>query len=119
MCEDLFFMRTGLDAGAVASLAQQFINGDLTYDQFQAAMAAMQARSARRTRWTPRLNELGNSLNVLALAAGVSSLVGGPVPRFVPITAEASMPFQAANYRYHGGSDSIGWEQACDDGSCN
>jgi hypothetical protein len=114
MCEDLFFMRTGIDAGAMAALAQQFVNGDLTYDQFQAAMQAMQARGARRTRWTPRLNELGNSLNVLALAAGVSSLVGGPVPRFVPITAEASMPFQAANYRYHGGSDSVGWEQQAD-----
>jgi hypothetical protein len=53
-------------------------------------------------------------VNVLALAAGVSALAGGPTPRFVPITAEASMPMQAANYRYHGGSDTIGWTQAAD-----
>jgi hypothetical protein len=115
MCDDLFFMQTGLQAGAMASLAQQFINGDLTYQQFQDAMAAMRARSARRDRWQPRLNELGDSLNNLALIAGVSSLLGGPTPRFVPITAEASMPFFAANYRYHGGSDSVGWEQQMDD----
>lgn len=114
MCEDLFFMQTGLDPNAMLALAQQFARGELTFQQYQDAVTAMQARTARRTRWTPRLNELGNSLNVLALAAGVSSLVGGPTPRFVPITAEASMPFQAANYRYHGGSDSIGWEQQAD-----
>ncbi len=113
MCEDLFFMRFGLDPAAVSALTQQFIAGDLTYDQLQAALQAMQVRNQRRTRWTPRLNELGNSLNVLAAIAGVSSLVGGPSPRFVPLTAEASMPLQAANYRYHGGNDSTSgtWAQ--------
>jgi hypothetical protein len=114
MCEDLVYMRTGLDVSTISSLTQQFLAGDLTYDQFQQAMQSMQARSARRTRWTPRINELGNALNVLTLIAGVSSLVGGPTPRFVPITAEASMPLQAANYRYHGGSDETGWEQEAD-----
>jgi len=114
MCEDLVYMRTGIDAGAIAGLTQAFIAGDLTLQQFQDAMASMQARSQRRTRWTPRINELGNALNVLTLASGVSQVLGGPVPRFVPITAEASMPFQAANYRYHGGSDSTGWEQQAD-----
>lgn len=114
MCEDLVYMRTGIDAGAIAGLTQQFLAGNLTFQQFQDAMAAMQARSARRTRWTPRINELGNALNVLTLAAGISAIAGGPVPRFVPITAEASMPFQAANYRYHGGNDSTGWAQESD-----
>jgi hypothetical protein len=121
MCEDLFFMRFGIDPAAIATLTRQFIAGTITYDQLQAAIQSMQDRNARRTRWTPRLNELGNSLNVLAAIAGVSSLVGGPTPRFVPITAEASMPMQAANYRYHSGHDSSSntWEQQCDGGSCN
>ncbi len=119
MCEDLVYMRTGVDAGAIAGLASAFARGDLTIQQFQDAMAAMNVRSARHTRWTPRINELGNALNVLVLVAGISQLAGGPIPRFVPITAEAAMPLQAANYRYHGGSDSTGWEQACDNGSCN
>ncbi len=114
MCEDLVYIRTGIDAGAISALTQQFINGDLTFDQFQQAMQAMQARSARRTRWTPRINEFGDSLNTLTLFAGISSIMGGPIPRFVPITAEASMPFQAANYRYHGGDDEVGWEQEND-----
>jgi hypothetical protein len=119
MCEDLVYMRTGIDAGTISALTSQFLAGNLTLQQFQDAMTAMQARSARRTRWTPRINELGNALNVLTLISGVSSVLGGPTPRFVPITAEASMPLQAANYRYHGGNDSTGWEQECDDGSCN
>jgi hypothetical protein len=114
MCDDLFFMQTGIQAGAAAELARQFAAGNLTLAQFQSAIQAMQARTARRARWTPRLNELGSAVNILALAAGISAIAGGPVPRFVPITAEASMPFQAANYRYHGGSDSVGWEQQAD-----
>lgn len=117
MCEDLFFMRFGIDPAAVAQLTQQFIAGTINYQQLQDALQAMQVRNQRRTRWQPRLNELGNSLNVLAAIAGVSSLVGGPSPRFVPITAEASMPLQAANYRYHSGNDSTSgtWEQQADD----
>ena len=105
MCDDLFFIQTGLQTAALVALAQQFAAGDLTVQQFQDAMAAMQARNERRTRWQPRMQELGGSVNLLA---AVSSLAG---LRFVPITAEASMPLQAANYRYHGGGDTTGWEQ--------
>ena len=120
MCEDLFFMRFGIDPSAVATLANQFVSGQISFDQMQAALQSMQVRNQRRTRWTPRMNELGNSLNVLAAIAGVSSLVGGPTPRFVPITAEASMPLQAANYRYHSGHDSTSgtWVQQCDGDDC-
>jgi hypothetical protein len=121
MCEDLFFMRFGIDPGAVATLTRQFLSGSITYDQLQQALQSMQDRSARRTRWTPRLNELGNSLNVLSAAFGISAVLGGPTPRFVPITAEAYMPMQAANYLYHSGHDSTSgrWEQQCMDGDCS
>lgn len=117
MCEDLVFIRTGIPVDSITSLTQQFISGSLTYDQFMAAVDAMNARSARHDRWQNRIDELGDGINTLTLIAGISYALGGPVPRFVPITAEASMPFQAANYRYHGGSDSVGWEQQADNGS--
>ena len=116
MCDDLFTMRTGVDPAAAGQLAQQFASGHMTLSQFQDAMNALQAHSDRRSRYEPRIAELGTSFNMLILASGLSSLAGGPVPRFVPLTAEASMPFQASNFRYHDSEsrDQTGWAQEAD-----
>jgi hypothetical protein len=100
MCDDLFFIRFGVDPGMVAGLAGAFARGELTYEQLQAALASIELRNQRRSRWQPRMDEIGNRVNVLAAIAGVSSVLGGPSPRFVPITAEATMPMQSANYCY-------------------
>jgi hypothetical protein len=108
MCDDLFFIQFGVDPGMVASLAGSFARGELTYEQLQQALASIQQRNARRTRWQGRMDEIGNRVNVLATISGISSVLGGPTPRFVPITAEATMPMQSANYCYRsesGGDD--------------
>jgi len=124
MCEDLSFIQFGFSGSDLRDLANQFSSGAITWDQLQASIDAYRIRNARRDRWQSRMNELGQQVNVLAGIVLLSGLAGGPVPRFVPITAEATMPMQSANYRYHsgsepagcsGGSDSTGWEQQSDD----
>lgn len=115
MCDDLFFIRFGIDPGMVASLAGAFARGELTYEQLQAALASIEQRNQRRGRWQPRMDEIGDRVNVLATISGLSSVLGGPTPRFVPITAEATMPMQSANYCYRSeGSGSDCWEQTAD-----
>ncbi len=109
MCDDLFFIRTGIPAGAVAGLIGSFSRGELTFDQLQAALADYQQRNARRDRWQSRLDELGNRVDVLSAISGLSTVLGGPTPRFVPITAEATMPMQSANYCYQGQSGGDCW----------
>jgi hypothetical protein len=113
MCDDLFYIRFGFSPGAVAGLAGAFARGEMTYDQFQDALNSMEQRDQRRSRWQPRMNEIGNRVNVLATVAGLSGLLGGPTPRFVPITAEATMPMQSAGYCYDGDGTDTGcsWEQ--------
>ena len=113
MCDDLFFIRFGIDPGTVSALATAFANGTITLQQLQDALAANESRNQRRGRWQPRLDELGNRVNVLAAISGVSTVLGGPSPRFVPILAQATMPMQSAGYCYDGDDTGTGcsWEQ--------
>jgi hypothetical protein len=112
MCDDLWFIRFGVDPSTAATLAMSFARGELSYDQLQDALHNLAARSDRRGRWSPRMDELGERVNMLATIGGVSSALGGPSPRFVPITAEATMPMQSSNYCYVGEDATDGcWEQ--------
>jgi hypothetical protein len=105
MCESVAFMRFGVDPPMIAGLASAFSRGELTYDQLQAALRSLEQRRRRVGRWEARLDALGNTrLAGLALLGGRS--------RFVPISAEATMPMQSAGYCYRGEAAGSGcWAQ--------
>lgn len=116
MCEDLFTIAYGVNASAIASVTSSFVRGEITFAELQEQLAAIRASRGRIDRWRPRSEELAGAggeggIDLLAAMAGVSSIFGGPSPRFVPIQREATMPLQAANYCYRseGGGDC--WEQ--------
>lgn len=113
MCEDLFALMYGADAGAIAAVIGSFSRGEMSFSELQAALESIRYHSDRRDRWAPRTEELqGGSLDYLAAIAGLMSAFGGPSLRFAPIQREATMPLQAANYCYRSeGSGSGCWEQ--------
>lgn len=110
LCEDLLTLDYGRDRGRVGELSAALARGDLSYAAFQEELAALRNSSDRLTRWSSRTQELQDS-DLLAAMAGLSPLFGGPSPRFMPIQREATMPLQAANYRYHDADDGEGWDQ--------
>lgn len=116
MCEDLFAVAYGVDAGRVAGITQAFIRGDLTFVQFQEELNGLRMSRERIDRWRPRTEELQGAggeigIDLLGAMAGISAIFGGPQPRFVPIQREATMPLQAANYCYRSESGGDCWEQ--------
>lgn len=117
MCEDLAALLYGVDVGAIAGLAAALASGSMTPDEFYAALDALRAHRDRLDRWRDRTDELAGSggeigVDLLGAMAAVSSIFGGPNPRFVPIQREATMPLQAANYCYRSeGSGDGCWEQ--------
>ncbi len=117
MCEDLFAIAYGVDAGRVAQITNAFIRGDLTFSEFQEELNGLRSSRDRLNRWQPRTEELQGSggevgIDLLGAMAGISAVFGGPAPRFLPIQREATMPLQAANYCYYeADDDSDCWEQ--------
>lgn len=122
MCEDLFAIAYGVDAGRIAGVAAAFARGELSWVDFQEELNGLRMSRERLERWQPRTEELQGAggeigIDLLGAMAGISSVFGGPAPRFLPIQREATMPLQAANYCYHEGSEDDGcaWEQELDD----
>lgn len=119
MCEDLFAIAYGVDAGRIASITSAFARGDLDWVQFQEELNGLRMSRERLEAWQPRTEELQGEggeggIDLLAAMAGISSVFGGPAPRFFPIQREATMPLQAANYCYHEESGGDCWEQELD-----
>jgi hypothetical protein len=117
MCEDLAALLYGVDVSAIASLGAALASGSITPEEFYARLDDMRAHRDRLDRWRDRTDELAGAggeigVDLLGAMAAVSSVFGGPSPRFVPIQREATMPLQAANYCYRSeGSGDGCWEQ--------
>lgn len=117
MCEDLAALLYGVDVGAISGLAAALASGSITPEEFYAALDSLRAHRDRLDRWRDRTDELAGAggeigVDLLGAMAAVSSVFGGPNPRFVPIQREATMPLQAANYCYRSEGDGDDcWEQ--------
>jgi hypothetical protein len=119
MCEDLFAIAYGVDAGRIGQLAAAFARGDISWADFQEELNGLRMSRERLERWQPRSEELQGAggevgVDLLGAMAGISAIFGGPQPRFIPIQREATLPLQAANYCYRGESGGDCWVQEDD-----
>lgn len=102
MCSDALFLAFGANASAAAAAAARVASGADPWDSARTFLDERERLAAREERDSIPLQELrsADATSWLGLAIGVSSLVGGPNPRFKVIAAEAAMPIHSANYEY-------------------
>lgn len=102
MCSDALFIAFGSNASAAAAAARRVASGADPWDAAESFLRERDTLSDREERDSIPLAELRaqDSTSWLGLAIGVSSLIGGPNPRFKVMSAEAQLPIQYANYEY-------------------
>lgn len=102
MCSDALFIAFGSNASAAAAAARRIASGGSAWDAAETFIHERDTLSDREERDAVPLEELRSqdATSWLGLAIGVSSLIGGPNPRFKVIAAEAQLPIHYANYEY-------------------
>lgn len=102
MCTDALYIAFGANASAAAAAARRVASGASPWEAAETFIRERDVLTERETRDAIPLEELRaqDATSWLGLAIGVSSLVGGPNPRFKVMSAEAQMPIHHANYRY-------------------
>lgn len=102
MCSDALYLAFGSNASAAAAAARRVASGGSPWEAAETFMRERDTLSEREDRDSIPLEELRSqdATSWLGLAIGVSSIIGGPNPRFKVIAAEAQLPIHYANYEY-------------------
>lgn len=106
MCSSAMYIAAGANAEAIEQGLSSIISGGgLSLDALARAMEMRDRLIRHETAETPQLQDMRDMDATTALAAvlAISSLAGGPAPRFKIIAGEASLPIQYANYDYRTG----------------